>query len=583
MTGEQLITFLAATSTTFQQITPGTFGIFSGVYLWSNASNWTGGLPTNGSTVVWNFAGSAGNPAGYDNIANLYLDTITLTSGYLAISTALTVGTVAFGAAEPDQIFTDTLAGTGPATLTIDAITGTNGGIGAAGTGAVTYVNTLTDPGEQYFALENGEVVLTAAPNASSYLEYSNTFATATLAFKTLSGTVGAALTGVEVGDSLALPGSSVDSVTFGASSMAIVTNLGTTTFSNVSYGTTKPESYTVGTDPITGEQMLTFTVCFCKGSLIATPTGNVEVENLSVGDMVTTWSGAVRPIVWIGTGKVLATRGRRNAATPVIVRKGALADNVPHRDLRVTKGHSLHLDGVLIPVEFLVNHRSIIWDDRAQEVELYHIELETHDVLLANGAPAESYRDDGNRWLFQNTNSGWDLPAQTPCAPVLTGGPVVDALWRRLLDRDGARPGFPLTDEPDLHLLADGERLDEVRRRGDVHVFKLRSPPASLRIVSRSAAPDQLGLARDPRSLGVALRRITLSRGARLRVVEADDLLLTEGFHAFEADNGFRWTDGDAVLPAALFAGFDGAIEVELHVGCTAHYVEQGALRQVA
>jgi hypothetical protein len=88
-------------------------------------------------------------------------------------------------------------------------------------------------------------------------------------------------------------------------------------------------------------------------------------------------------------------------------VRKGALADNVPHHDLRTTKGHSLFIDDVLIPVEFLVNHRSIFWDDRAQEVIVYHIELETHDALIANGAAAESYRDDGNCWLFQNANSG--------------------------------------------------------------------------------------------------------------------------------------------------------------------------------
>ena len=145
---------------------------------------------------------------------------------------------------------------------------------------------------------------------------------------------------------------------------------------------------------------------CFLPGTLISTPSGQTKVERLSVGDLVRTASGQVRPIVWIGTGRALATRGRRNAATPVIVRKGALGANVPHADLRVTKGHSFYLDGVLIPVEFLVNHRSILWDDRAQEVSIYHIELETHDVLLANGAPAESYRDDGNRWLFQNANS---------------------------------------------------------------------------------------------------------------------------------------------------------------------------------
>ena len=43
----------------------------------------------------------------------------------------------------------------------------------------------------------------------------------------------------------------------------------------------------------------------------------------------------------------------------------------------------------MLIPAEFLVNHRSIQWDDRAQEVTVYHLELDTHDILFANGTPA--------------------------------------------------------------------------------------------------------------------------------------------------------------------------------------------------
>jgi hypothetical protein len=143
----------------------------------------------------------------------------------------------------------------------------------------------------------------------------------------------------------------------------------------------------------------------------------------------------------------------------------------------------------VLIPVESLINHRSIYWDDNAQEV--------------ANGAPAESYRDDGNRWLFRNANSGWGLPPQAPCASVLTGGPLVDAIWRRLLDRAGPRPGGPMTDDPDLHLLVDGRRVDAVVRDDVWHEFRLPSPPASVRIVSPSAAPQEMGLARDPRCLG--------------------------------------------------------------------------------
>jgi hypothetical protein len=316
---------------------------------------------------------------------------------------------------------------------------------------------------------------------------------------------------------------------------------------------------------------------------MIATPDGEIAVERLTVGGLVVTAGGAMRPITWIGKGRVLATRGRRSAATPVIVRKGALGANVPCRDLRVTKAHALWVDGVLMPVEFLVNHRSILWDDRAQEVALYHIQLETHDVLIADGAPAESYRDDGNRWLFQNANSGWDLPTKPPCAPVLTGGPLVDTVWRRLLDLCGPRPGVPLTGDADLHLLVDGRRVDAVSRAGGFYVFRLSEVPVGVRVASRAGVPQELGVARDPRCLGVAVRRVVVRQGARFRAIEADDVLLADGFHGFEVAEGFRWTDGNAVLPPALFAGFEGALEVVVQCAATAQYVDEGTKQQVA
>lgn len=322
---------------------------------------------------------------------------------------------------------------------------------------------------------------------------------------------------------------------------------------------------------------------CFCAGTRIATPTGDVPVEQLAIGDMVLTLRGEARPIVWFGTGRVLATRGRRSAATPVIVSKGALADNVPNRDLRITKGHALFLDGVLIPVEFLVNHRSIQWDDRAQEVQIYHIELANHDVLLANGAATESYRDDGNRWLFQNASTGWDQPAKPPCAPVLTGGPMVDALWQRLLERAGPRSAPPLTDDADLHLIVDGRRLDVAERAGDVSVFRLTSVPNATRIVSRSAVPSELGLARDARILGIALRRVTVRRGTRFRTIKANDARLSHGFHRFEPENGLRWTDGDAGLPEEIFAGFTPPLEVVVQLGATTRYLDEGHARYAA
>ncbi|MEI7713815.1 MAG: tail fiber protein, partial [Rhodospirillales bacterium] len=203
--------------------------------------------------------------------------------------------------------------------------------------------------------------------------------------------------------------------------------------------GTTYAVGQTAGVDSFTltgGNLPPADQICFLPGTLIRTPTGQTEVETLVPGDYVQTLGGEARPIVWVGKGTVLATRYKRGPATPVIVRKGALGPNLPHTDLRVTKGHSFFIDGVLVPVEFLVNHRSIEWDDRAQEVTIYHVELETHDVLIANGAPVESYRDDGNRRLFRNANHGWSQPPKPPCAPIVTGGPIVDAIWQRLLAR---------------------------------------------------------------------------------------------------------------------------------------------------
>jgi antigen 43 len=318
-------------------------------------------------------------------------------------------------------------------------------------------------------------------------------------------------------------------------------------------------------------------TICFCVGTLIDTPDGEVQVEKLCPGDIVSTAHNGPRKVIWVGKGKVLATRGRRSAATPVIVRKGALAPNVPHEDLRVTKAHALYIDDVLIPVEFLVNHKTILWDDRAQEVEIYHVELESHDVLIANGAPAESFRDDGNRWLFQNARSGWDLPPQEPYAPVLTGGPVVDAVWARLLGRAGPRDLPPLTDDPDLHLIVDGERMDAQEQHGSEYVFRLPSPPKSVVIASRSGVPCELGFARDPRPLGVALRRLTIRQGRKFWHLDADDERLTAGFHDYEPADDLRWTDGYAELPPEMFARFDRGAQVMLHLGGTTRYPDYG------
>ncbi len=308
--------------------------------------------------------------------------------------------------------------------------------------------------------------------------------------------------------------------------------------------------------------------VCFCRGTLILTEQGEVAVEDLAVGDRVVTLASAMKPIMWIGMGRDLVTRANK-LARPIIVREGALANGVPHRDLYLTHGHALYLDGVLIPVENLVNHNSIRWDESSRVVEYYHIELEDHDVVLANGAPTESYYDAGNRAFFHNTRLGSAAGVAEPTsAPVLTGGEVVERAWMSLFRRCGGRIASATTDDPDLRLVVDGRRIDRAAVEGGVYDFALAEAPATpVRLCSRSGVPSLLGItAHDHRRLGVAISRITIRQPGIGTVIEFDaPVLLAGGCHP--AEGGYSWTDGELTLPPNLFEHLSGPFTVAVDI----------------
>ena len=147
---------------------------------------------------------------------------------------------------------------------------------------------------------------------------------------------------------------------------------------------------------------------CFVGGTHIGTPLGEVPVETLSVGQPVLTLSGAAQPVKWVGRRAYAAHFvGARAANYPVRIRQGALGGGLPHRDLFVSDNHALFLDGSLVEAGLVVNGRSIehlrTWSG---PIEYFHVELERHDVIFAEGAPAETYLDCGNRFAFQNVES---------------------------------------------------------------------------------------------------------------------------------------------------------------------------------
>jgi len=318
--------------------------------------------------------------------------------------------------------------------------------------------------------------------------------------------------------------------------------------------------------------------MCFLAGTHILTPSGERRVETLRPGDLVTTAFGEQRKLRWIGCGRTLVTPRNRDRASPVVVRRGALADNVPHRDLYITNNHSLYFGGVFVPAKDLINHRSILWDEAARVIEYYHLELDSHDVVIAEGAAAETYWDDDDSPQFLNFASRPAAPPKLPVAPVLTDEhPLLRRIWAELAERAG-RLDPTLMLGADLHLLADGVRLDPESIERGLWRFRLAGPVADLRIVSRSAVPSVIGSAWDHRRLGVGLRRIVLAQPGIRRTLQWDDVRLVVGFHAPEPAGRQRWTDGSARLPAASLLRLRAGATVELLVTSQLRYYEMAA-----
>ena len=306
---------------------------------------------------------------------------------------------------------------------------------------------------------------------------------------------------------------------------------------------------------------------CYCAGTRILTVGGEVAVEALRIGDRVMALlGGGLAPVRWIGH-RTLDLRGHPapERVRPVCIRRGALAEGQPHRDLRVSPGHALLVDGVLIQAELLVNGISIVQED-TDRVTYWHVELERHDVLLAEGVPAESYLDTGNRTGFAEAGAFQELhPDFRPrhwaetCAPLVQDGPALEAVKARLLRR--AREAFEArtTADPGLHVLADGAVVWPSTAQNGVHRFTLPAGCRTAWLASRCWVPAQLlSASTDTRRLGVCVRRVV----ADGRVLPLDDARLATGWHELERDTtgDQRWTAGAAMLPAGV-----AVLEVQL------------------
>ena len=253
-----------------------------------------------------------------------------------------------------------------------------------------------------------------------------NTYSFVTLAPSVLtSGAFAGQITGFFAGSTIDLGTSFVNSLSYSASSHVL-----TTFYNGIQTGTLAIlGNYQTSNFSLTGSVLTTNVVCFAEGTCIATRRGAISVDQLRIGEEVRTRDGW-RPVRWLGQRRVdCASHPHPGSVWPIRLRAGAFGASGPERDLELSPEHAVFTRGVLIPVEALVNGVTISQVQRPL-VTYWHVELETHDVIFAEGLAVESYMENGNRQDFDatETNAG-PLNDMPPCAPILRQGPVVEAV----------------------------------------------------------------------------------------------------------------------------------------------------------
>lgn len=266
----------------------------------------------------------------------------------------------------------------------------------------------------------------------------------------------------------------------------------------------------------------------------IVTSAGEIAVESLRPGDQV----------LALGAARLVPVRCLRRRTLPpsqaVRIAAGAFGDGRPVRDLLVAPDQALLIEGALVAAKLLLNGVAVAQPGPTSHASggAIEIELDRPDAVLADGMPAET-------WPPQDAG--------------LSPGPALDALRSRLaagwpvaasltLPPSLAGPSTRLTDDPALHLLADGIAMWP-KQDGALHRFQVPPGCRVLRLMSRAAVPSRVSLGNaDQRLLGVAVDCLCIDG----RDIGLDDPALRLGWHGLDGapPRVWRWTSGDAMLP---------------------------------
>ncbi len=168
---------------------------------------------------------------------------------------------------------------------------------------------------------------------------------------------------------------------------------------------------------------------CLLRGTRVSSLLGDVPVETLKIGDLIqSSVTGEFRSIRWIGQRLLDGSSfdaEQRKVHLPVRIARGAIAQGLPARDLYISPGHALLIGEYGVSARLLINGSSIRQVDAMEEIEYFHIELDSHDGMYAEGLPVETYLEADNRQAYDNAAEyealypGDDPRVQEPCVKI--------------------------------------------------------------------------------------------------------------------------------------------------------------------
>jgi hypothetical protein len=227
-----------------------------------------------------------------------------------------------------------------------------------------------------------------------------------------------------------------------------------------------------------------------------------------------------------------------------------------PLCDLWLSPGHNIASYGALMPISALINGVSVAQIEQ-DFVEYWHVELDAHDILLAEGLPAESYLDCGNRTGFVNGGAFIEAhPDFRPkhwaatCLPLIQQGPPV-AMAKARLNARLADEGYRVDHEADVHIVVNGVRVEPTRLSEMRLAFMLPAGGCKITLRSNVFTPAHtVAESTDPRELGICVGHLQIDGST---VALGCDETCASGWHEAEfADGDFshRWTTGETPLP---------------------------------